>query len=151
MINAVITPNLWFNGNAEEAVAHYTSIFANSRINHVYHVGRECPSAIAFELSGQPYVAINGGDEVRFTPAISLQVECDTQEEIDYFWERLGEGADDKKRAAGWLVDKFGVSWQVGARRMTELARGADSEMTAKLAAAVLQMTKIDIAALEAL
>lgn len=153
MLSATITPNLWFNGQAEEAANHYVSIFANSRITHVYKLSQDIqtPSAVAFELSGQPFIAINGGDEVRFTPAVSFQIECETQKEIDYFWERLGRGGDERRRAAGWLVDKYGVSWQVSAKKMTELAKGADRETTEKLATAVLGMTKIELSALEGL
>ena len=148
---ATITPNLWFNGNAEEAASHYVSIFPNSRITGVHRFGQDPPSQVTFELNGQPYAAINGGDQVRFTPAVSFQVECEDQDEVDYFWEKLGAGGDENKRAAGWLVDKYGVSWQVSPKKLVEMTKGDDPEKAAKVAEAIIGMKKIDLKKLEAL
>ncbi|KAG9251803.1 3-demethylubiquinone-9 3-methyltransferase [Emericellopsis atlantica] len=152
MPNCIITMNLWFNDNAEEAANHYVSIFENSSITQVHRFpSSPIPSAVNFTLNNAPFVAINGGEGIRFTPAVSFQVECDTQEEVDYYWERLGEGGDEKKRAAGWLVDRYGVSWQISPRGLGTTMGEAGGEKAAKVAEAILGMTKIDLATLEKL
>jgi predicted 3-demethylubiquinone-9 3-methyltransferase (glyoxalase superfamily) len=153
-----ITTCLWFDGRAEEAVNFYTSVFRNSKVTAVSRygeAGREIHGGVpgkvltmAFELDGVSFTALNGGPQFKFNEAISLQVNCDTQTEIDHFWNRLSEGGPPEAQQCGWLKDRFGVSWQVVpssmARLMTSGADKADRVMNA-----VLQMKKIDIDALE--
>jgi predicted 3-demethylubiquinone-9 3-methyltransferase (glyoxalase superfamily) len=153
-----ITPCLWFDGQAEAAVGVYTSIFPNSRITATLrygHAGREIHGGqpgtvltIAFELDGVGFTALNGGPRFKFTEATSLQVNCDTQQEIDHYWARLAEGGEPEAQQCGWLKDRFGLSWQVVpssmARLMTTGAERAERVMTA-----LLKMQRIDMAALE--
>ena len=153
-----ITPCLWFDGQAEDAVNFYTSIFPDSRITTVSRygeAGREIHGGtpgsvltIAFELDGVGFTALNGGPRFKFSEAISLQVNCDTQQEIDHYWSRLAEGGDADAQQCGWLKDRYGLSWQVVpssmARMMTTGGDKADRVMSA-----VLKMKKIDIEALE--
>ena len=118
-----IAPCLWFDDQAEEAVAFYTSVFKNTKILKVLHYGtagyetHRRPAGtvmtVDFELDGHAFTALNGGPVFKFNEAISLQVNCDTQEEVDYYWEKLGEGGDEQAQQCGWLKDKYGVSWQV--------------------------------------
>jgi predicted 3-demethylubiquinone-9 3-methyltransferase (glyoxalase superfamily) len=154
-----ITPCLWFDGEGEEAARFYVSIFPNSRITaitrfsdagHEVH-GRPAGSVMvtAFELDGQPFTALNGGPLFRFTEAISLQVNCETQEEIDYYWEKLSAGGDPKAQQCGWLKDRYGLSWQVVPTIVAELMKDAESPRAKRAMAAVLGMKKIDIAALQ--
>ncbi|SRR5260370_27222895 len=138
-----ISPFLWFNDNAEEAANFYVSIFPNSRVKEVSRYGDAGPGpkgtvmVVVFELDGHEVMALNGGPRFTFTPAISLVVQCDTQEEIDYFWEKLSAGGQEVQ--CGWLTDKFGLSWQVVPANMGELIRSQ------KAMKAMLQMIKIDI------
>jgi predicted 3-demethylubiquinone-9 3-methyltransferase (glyoxalase superfamily) len=147
-----ITPFLWFDGNAEEAVALYTSLFADARITATTHYGPGAPLpegavlTIAFELAGQRFVALNAGSQYRFTPAISFAVACDTQAQIDALWERLSEGGSEMQ--CGWLTDRFGVTWQITPARWEEWL-GGGGEPAARVMAAMMTMVKLDIAALE--
>jgi predicted 3-demethylubiquinone-9 3-methyltransferase (glyoxalase superfamily) len=147
-----ITPNLWFDTEAEEAAAFYTSLFDDSRIVRVAHYTEGSPRpagmvmVVEFELVGQRFVAINGGPQFTFDEAISFQINCDTQEEIDYFWEKLTEGGEEGP--CGWLKDRYGVSWQVTPRAMDELFTGPDSARAERAMKAMLGMRKLDMAAL---
>lgn len=147
-----ITTFLWFNNNAEEAVNFYCSVFKNSKIHSNIPYGEAGPGpkgtamTIDFELDGQRFTALNGGPQFKFTEAISLVVHCETQEEIDYFWEKLSE--DGQKVECGWLKDKYGLSWQITPSNWTELLAG-DSQKTDRVMKAVMQMKKLDIAEME--
>ena len=146
-----ITPNLWFDTEAEEAAAFYLSVFENSRIVSVAHYTDAGPRpagevmTVEFELDGQRFVGINGGPEFTFDEAVSLAINCETQEEIDHYWERLTEGGSEGP--CGWLKDRYGLSWQVVPTGMDELLAG-DPERASRAMAAVLGMGKLDIAAL---
>ena len=148
-----ITPCLWFNGNAEEAVNHYVEIFENSRIGHVsrYGKGQHMPEStvltIMFELAGQQFMALNGGVQFPFTEAISLSVSCDTQAEIDHFWDRLTAGG--KPVQCGWLKDKFGLSWQIVPAMLADLMSSGEPERANRVMTALLGMVKLDVAALQ--
>ncbi len=145
-----ITPCLWFDFNAEQAVAHYLSIFKNARITSLARYGEGQPGpagavmTIAFEIDGQEFLALNGGPLFKFTPAISLIVNCDDQGEIDDYWERLSEGG--AKGRCGWLTDKFGLSWQIVPRALPALLTGGDAAQAQRVMKAVLRMDKLDIA-----
>jgi predicted 3-demethylubiquinone-9 3-methyltransferase (glyoxalase superfamily) len=150
-----ITPCLWFDDQAEEAAKFYVAIFSNSKIVSIARygeVGHEIhgkPSGsvmtVAFELHGQAFTALNGGPIFKFNEAISLQINCETQEEVDYFWEKLSEGGDAKAQQCGWLKDKYGVSWQVVPRVLIEMINDPDSAKSQRAMAAMLQMKKIEI------
>lgn len=143
-----ISPYLWFDGNAEEAMNYYVSIFKNSRITSLQRIGDdEAVFSGTFELEGQTFMALNGGPHYTFTPAISLFVNCETQEEVDELWEKLSAGGEIMK--CGWLTDKFGVSWQIIPTALGELMHSSDPEKSARVMQALLQMDKIDIAALK--
>jgi predicted 3-demethylubiquinone-9 3-methyltransferase (glyoxalase superfamily) len=148
-----ITPCLWFDTEAEEAAAFYTSIFENSRIIEVSHYTEAGPRpagmalTVQFELEGQEFTALNGGPEFTFDEAISFQVSCETQEEADEFWSRLSEGGEEGQ--CGWLKDRFGVSWQIVPTRVVELVTDPDPEKAARATSAMLQMKRLDIAAVE--
>jgi predicted 3-demethylubiquinone-9 3-methyltransferase (glyoxalase superfamily) len=154
-----ITPCLWFDDNAEEAVKFYTSIFKNSRIKTVTRyseAGKEIhgkPSGtvltIAFELDGQEFTALNGGPMFKFNEAISLAVNCDSQKELDDYWAKLTEGGDARAQQCGWLKDKFGVSWQVVPTSLPKMLNDPDPKKSERVMAAVLQMKKIDVGRLE--
>jgi predicted 3-demethylubiquinone-9 3-methyltransferase (glyoxalase superfamily) len=154
-----ITPCLWFDGQAEEAATFYTSIFGNSKIVTVARygeAGREVhgqPAGtvmiVAFELDGQPFTALNGGPMFEFNEAISFQVDCQTQEEVDYYWAKLSEGGDERAQQCGWLKDRYGVSWQIVPSVLPELIGDPDPERSRRAMEAMLQMKKIDIAALK--
>lgn len=154
-----ITPCLWFEHEAEDAARHYTGIFPNSRITRVARhgkVGREIHGGepgsvltVAFTLDGHPFTALNGGPQFKFNEAISLQIECRDQEEVDYYWEKLSEGGDPKAHACGWLKDKFGVSWQVVPAVLPDMLCDPDPEKSEPVVKAMLQMKKLDIAKLE--
>jgi len=154
-----ITPFLWFADQAEEAAELYTSIFANSRIVSVARYGDagqevtgRAPGSVmtvAFELDGQPFVALNGGPLFTFTEAISFQVACETQDEVDHFWEKLSEGGDERAQQCGWLKDRYGVSWQVVPAALGRLLADPDPERARRVTEAMLAMKKIDIAGLE--
>ncbi len=152
-----ITPCLWFDDQGEEAAKFYTSIFKNSKIKHVSRYGEAgkehhkkpvgSAMVVAFELNGQEFTALNGGPQFKFSEAVSFQVKCESQEEVDYYWERLSEGGDPKAQQCGWLKDKFGLSWQIVPTGLIELMSGPDFEKSQRVMAAVMQMKKIDIAA----
>ncbi|HKG16915.1 MAG TPA: VOC family protein [Solirubrobacteraceae bacterium] len=147
-----ITPNLWFDNEAEEAAAFYTSVFRDSRIVEVAHFPEGAPRpagmvmTVEFELEGQRFIAINGGPEFKFDEAVSLQISCDTQDEVDYYWERLSAGGEEGP--CGWLKDRYGLSWQVTPKGMDELFSDADPERAQRAMQAMLPMRKLDIAAL---
>ena len=149
-----IVPNLWFDTEAEEAAAFYTSVFPNSRVVGKTHYNEAGPReagmvmTVEWELDGQRFVGINGGDNFQFSEAISLQVDCETQEEIDYYWEKLTDGGDEGP--CGWLRDRFGVSWQVGPSGMDQLLGGDDPERGRRAMEAMFKMRKLDVAALHA-
>lgn len=150
-----ITPNLWFSTEAEEAATYYTSIFKNSKLGKVTRFGKvrhEIPGiaegmvmTIEFELEGQKFVALNGGPAFTFTEAISFIVHCDSQEELNHYWEKLSEGGDEKAQVCGWLKDKFGVSWQIIPDELYTLMNDPDPEKSGRVMQAMLQMKKIDI------
>jgi predicted 3-demethylubiquinone-9 3-methyltransferase (glyoxalase superfamily) len=148
-----ITPFLWFDGKAEEAAKFYTSIFKNSKIGSVSRYGEGGPGpkgavlSATFELDGQEFIALNGGPQFTFSPAISFFVNCETQEELDEIWEKLCEGG--KKNRCGWLQDKFGVSWQVIPTALGKLMSDPDPEKSGRVMKAMLQMEKIDIRGLQ--
>ena len=149
-----IIPNLWFDTEAEEAAAFYTSVFKNSRIVNVTHYTEAGPRqagmvmTVEFELDGQRFVGINGGPEFKFDEAVSFQIDCETQDEVDYFWDRLSEGG--KESQCGWLADRYGLSWQVVPTGMEELFADPDPERAKRAMQAMLGMRKLDIAALRA-
>ena len=150
-----INPCLWFDSQAEEAAQHYTGIFPNSRITTISRYseagqeihGRPAGSVmvVAFVLDGQEFTALNGGPVFKFNEAISFQVNCDTQDEVDYYWSRLSAGGDDKAQQCGWLKDKYGASWQVVPRIMSELVKDAGSANAQRTMNAMLKMKKLDI------
>jgi predicted 3-demethylubiquinone-9 3-methyltransferase (glyoxalase superfamily) len=148
-----ITPFLWFDGKAEEAMNFYISIFKNSKTVSVTRYGEEGPGpsgtvmTAAFQLEGQEFTALNGGPQFTFSQAISFVVNCETQEEVDTFWEKLSEGGE--KQQCGWLKDKFGVSWQVVPVALVEMLQDKDPERSKRVMAAMLQMDKIDIKTLK--
>jgi len=148
-----ITPMLWFDDNAEEAVNHYISIFKNSRIVNIAHCGEAVSRpkgsvlTIGFELEGQAFVALNGGPIHKFSEAISLVVNCQTQEEVDELWDKLSDGG--QKGPCAWLKDKFGVSWQVVPTALIEMLRDEDEAKSARVMRAMMRMGKIDIGELK--
>ncbi|MDQ1399903.1 MAG: hypothetical protein QOG97_1875 [Acidimicrobiaceae bacterium] len=148
-----ITPCLWFDTESEAAATFYTSIFDNSRIVHVTRYGSSGPRpegmvmTVTFELDGQEFVALNGGPEFTFDEAISFQVNCESQAEVDEFWAKLSEGG--QEGPCGWLTDKYGVSWQVIPTILDELIRDPDPEKSQRVMKAMLSMTKIDSAELQ--
>jgi len=156
----VISPCLWFDDQAEEAARFYVSVFKKGKIvtvNRYPAVGQEihgrAPGSVMtveFVLNGLPFTALNGGPVFKFNEAISLQVLCKTQKEIDYYWERLGEGGDPNARQCGWLKDKFGLSWHVAPTGMAKMLKNPKSKGTERAFAAMMEMKKLDIAALEA-
>ena len=147
-----IVPNLWFDTEAEEAAEFYVSVFENSRIVNVTHYTEAGPReagmvlTVEFELDGQRFVGINGGPDFKFDEAVSFEIKCETQDEIDYFWERLTEGGAESQ--CGWLKDRFGLSWQVVPTGMEELFADPDPARAERAMKAMLGMVKIDIAAL---
>ena len=148
-----ITPFLWFDGKAEEAVNFYVSIFKNSRVGTITRYGDAGPGPkgtvmiATFQLEGQDFIALNGGPQYTFTPAISLFVDCKTQEEVDDLWNKLSEGG--KTDRCGWLRDKYGLSWQIIPSTLRELMGDKDPEKSKRVMKAMLQMTKIDIQGLQ--
>lgn len=144
-----ITPFLWFNNQAEEAVKFYTSIFKNSKVGAVtrYPEGTPGPAGmvmtVAFQLDGQEFVALNGGPQFPFTEAVSFVVNCDTQEEIDYYWEKLSAGGEEVQ--CGWLKDKFGLSWQIVPTALSELVNDDDPAKAQRVMHALLKMVKLDM------
>jgi predicted 3-demethylubiquinone-9 3-methyltransferase (glyoxalase superfamily) len=148
-----ITTFLWFDKEAEEAANHYISIFKNSRVLSVSRYGDAGPGprggvmVVRFQLEGQEFVALNGGPHVKFTEAISLLVDCDTQQEVDELWTKLGAGGEESQ--CGWLKDKYGLSWQITPNALFRLMEDPDPARSKRVMEAMLQMRKIDIAALE--
>jgi predicted 3-demethylubiquinone-9 3-methyltransferase (glyoxalase superfamily) len=148
-----ITPFLWFDGRAEEAMNFYTRIFKNSKKGTITRYGDAGPGPkgtvmlAKFEIEGQEFLALNGGPHFTFTPAISFVVNCETQEEIDHFWETLSEGG--KIIECGWLQDKFGLSWQIVPTVLGELMQNGDAEKSKRVMQAVMKMKKLDIDALK--
>jgi predicted 3-demethylubiquinone-9 3-methyltransferase (glyoxalase superfamily) len=152
-----ITPCLWFDSQAEEAAKFYASVFKNSKIGKISRYGKEgfeihgrtagTVMTVEFEIDGQKFVALNGGPHFRFNEAVSFQVHCDSQQEIDYFWSKLGEGG--QEQPCGWLKDKFGLSWQVIPKALPEMLMDENSDKAQRVMRSMLQMRKIDLAALE--
>lgn len=144
-----ITPFLWFDNQAEEAVNFYVSIFDDSKIVSInrYEEGPMKGKVLTavFQLNGEEFMAIDGGPDFKFTEAISLFVRCESQEEVDYYWEKLGEGGDEKAQQCGWLKDKYGLSWQIVPTALFELLSDPDPEKSQRVMQAMLQMKKIDI------
>ena len=147
-----ITPFLWFDNNAEEAMNFYIAIFKNSRVLKIARFTEGAPGpkgavmTASFSLDGQEFIALNGGPTFAFSPAISFVVNCETQDEVDQFWERLSEGGEQIQ--CGWLKDKFGVSWQIVPIILGEMLSGSDEIRAQRVMSAMLQMKKIEIAAL---
>ncbi|CDQ18500.1 Glyoxalase superfamily enzyme, possibly 3-demethylubiquinone-9 3-methyltransferase [Halobacillus karajensis] len=154
-----ITPNFWFDYQAEEAAKFYTSIFQDSeiiKVSRYMNEGKEIHGkdegtvmTVDFQLEGQRFVALNGGPQFKFNEAISFIVHCANQEEVDYFWEKLSEGGDESAQQCGWLKDTFGVSWQIVPDSLQELLNQPDPVISEKVMKAMLQMKKIDINALK--
>ena len=153
-----ISPCLWFDDNAEEAVQFYLSIFKNSKVGSVTHYGKEgfeihkkkegSVMTIDFEIEGQKFLALNGGPIFKFNEAISFQIYCETQDDVDYYWDKLTEGGDKNAQVCGWLKDKFGVSWQVVPNILVKMLQDKDSKKTENVMRVMLQMQKLDIKAL---
>jgi predicted 3-demethylubiquinone-9 3-methyltransferase (glyoxalase superfamily) len=154
-----ITPFLWFDNQAEEAAKFYTSAFKNSKIGRILHydeasakaAGRPAGSVLTveFEIEGQKFTALNGGPQFKFNESVSFVVNCKTQEEVDYFWEKLTSDGGEES-ACGWLKDKFGLSWQITPTILIDMLHDKDSEKSERVMKAMLQMQKIDIAKLKA-
>jgi len=154
-----ISPCLWFDDQGEEAAKFYTSIFKDSKIEDVTRYGKEgyeihgreegTVMTVEFEIEGQKFLGLNGGPIFKFNEAISFQVYCETQEEVDYYWEKLSEGGDEKAQQCGWLKDKYGVSWQIVPIILIKMLKDKDSEKSQKVMKAMLQMHKLDISILK--
>ena len=148
-----ITPFLWFNGNAEEAVNFYAAVFEHAKVGKLSRYGDAGPfpkgtvMTAEVELFGQKFVALNGGPHFQFTPAVSFYVDCETQAEVDRYWSKLTEGGEEQP--CGWLVDKFGVSWQIIPSMLVRLLTDPDPQKAGRVAQAMFKMTKIDIATIE--
>jgi len=159
LLTQKITPCLWFDDQAQQAAEFYLSVFPNSRIVNLSRygeAGREVHGkppgsvlTVAFELDGQAFTALNGGPLFRFNEAISLQVNCQDQAEIDHFWDKLGAGGDASAQQCGWLKDRYGVSWQIVPRVLPELLGDPDTAKSERVMTALLQMKKLEIAALQ--
>lgn len=153
--NPKITPCLWFDDQAEAAAQFYTSVFRNSKIVHISRYGEAGQEihgkpagtvmTVSFELDGQPFTALNGGPTFKFNEAISFQVFCDTQEEVDDYWQKLSANGDETAQQCGWLKDQYGVSWQIIPRILIELLNHPDTATSQKVTTAMLQMKKIEI------
>lgn len=154
-----INPCLWFDHQAEEAANFYTAIFSNSKIRNISRYGKAgfefhgkpegSVMTVQFELDGQTFTALNGGPTFQFNEAISFQVSCKTQDEVDHYWNNLSQGGDEQAQQCGWLKDKFGVSWQIVPEVLGELLGSADAEKSQRAMQAMLQMKKLDIAKLQ--
>jgi predicted 3-demethylubiquinone-9 3-methyltransferase (glyoxalase superfamily) len=150
---------LWFDGNAEAAAKFYTSIFKDSKLDRITRYGKEgheihggeagSVMTVEFEIAGQSFLGLNGGPLFKFNEAISFQVICATQEEVDYYWEKLTQGGDEKAQQCGWLKDKFGLSWQVVPAVLPKLLQDQDARRSDSVMKAMLQMKKLDIGALQ--
>ena len=151
-----ITPCLWFDDQAQEAAEFYIAIFPNSKIMKIARYGEAGREAhgrppgsvmtVAFELDGQAFTALNGGPIFKFNEALSLQINCETQEEVDHYWNALSKGGDDKAQQCGWLKDKYGLSWQVVPRVLVEMITDSDPQKAGRVMEAMIKMKKIDIA-----
>jgi len=156
-MSARLTPCLWFDSEAEEAANFYVSVFKNSKIGKISHYGKEgynvhgrkagTVMTAEFEIEGQKFLALNGGPHFKFNEAVSFQIHCRTQEEVDYFWGKLAEGG--KESQCGWLKDRFGLSWQVIPDVLPQLLADKNAEKAGRVMNSMLQMQKIDIAALQ--
>jgi predicted 3-demethylubiquinone-9 3-methyltransferase (glyoxalase superfamily) len=154
-----ISPCLWFDSQADEAARYYCSIFKHSRILSISHFGEAGHEThgrpagtvltVEFELEDQRFTALNGGPLFKFNEAVSLQVFCDTQDEIDYYWSKLSAGGEPAAQQCGWLKDKYGVSWQVSPTALAEMFADKDTKKTGRLMTAMLPMKKLDLAALK--
>ena len=154
-----ITPHLWFDNQAEEAARFYVSVFKNARMGRISHYGREgfeihqrpagSVMVVEFWIENQLFLALNGGPHFKFNEAISFLVNCDSQEEIDHYWEKLTEGGDSKAQMCGWLKDKFGLSWQIVPSNMGEVMNDPDKQRADRVMKEVLQMKKLNIEKLE--
>lgn len=154
-----IAPCLWFDDQAEEAATFYTSVFKQSKIHRIARysaVGQEIHKrpagsvmTVEFELDGQMFTALNGGPVFKFNEAISLEVECETQDQVDYYWEALSKGGDPKAHQCGWLKDRYGLSWQIVPTRLKEMLTDHESPNAQRAMAAMLRMKKLDIAEME--
>lgn len=148
-----ITPFLWFNNNAEEAVQFYTAVFPDAKVLNMvrYTAGGPGPEGevmtAVFQVQGQTFMALNGGPQFQFTEAVSFVVNCESQNEVDHYWEKLSEGG--QKSRCGWLKDKFGLSWQVVPTALSKLLSGQDPERTKRVMEAMMKMDKLEIAVLE--
>ena len=158
-ITQKITPCLWFDNQAETAANFYIGIFKNSKIIQISRYGKEghevhgrpagSVMTVVFELNGQPFTALNGGPVFSFNEAVSFQVFCDTQQEIDFYWSRLSEGGSEKAQQSGWLKDKYGLSWQVVPSMLPDMMAEPDLASSQRAFKAMLQMKKLDIAGLQ--
>jgi predicted 3-demethylubiquinone-9 3-methyltransferase (glyoxalase superfamily) len=154
-----IAPCLWFDDKAEEAAKFYVSIFKNSKVGDITHYGKEgyeihereagTIMTVEFEIEGQKFVALNGGPIFKFNEAISFQVHCETQKEVDYYWEKLSEGGDEQAQQCGWLKDKYGVSWQIAPIILGKMLQDKDVKKSDRVMKALLQMRKLDIITLK--
>jgi predicted 3-demethylubiquinone-9 3-methyltransferase (glyoxalase superfamily) len=154
-----ITPNLWFADQAGEAAKFYTSVFKNSKIGRTSYYGKEGYEihgmkegtilTVEFELDGQKFTALNGGPVFKFNEAVSFIINCDTQDEIDYYWEKLSEGGDKNAQQCGWLKDKFGLSWQVVPTALGDMLQDKDSKKSERVMKVMLKMKKLDLEKLE--
>jgi predicted 3-demethylubiquinone-9 3-methyltransferase (glyoxalase superfamily) len=148
-----IVPFLWFDGRAEEAANFYVGLFQNSKITGIRRYGEAGPGpkgtamSVEFQLDGQPFIALNGGPQFTFTPAISFFVNCENQEEVDELWEKLSAGG--QKNRCGWLQDKFGVSWQIIPTALGKLLADPDPQRSSRVMRAMLQMEKLDVKRLQ--
>ncbi len=155
-----IAPCLWFDNQAEAAARFYTSVFKDSRIGRITRYGKEgyevhgmpegTVMTVEFEINGQPFTALNGGPIFKFNEAVSFQVICETQAEVDYYWQKLSEGGDEMAQQCGWLKDKYGLSWQVVPRLLIELVSDPGSEKSQRAMKAMFQMKKIDLEKIKA-
>jgi predicted 3-demethylubiquinone-9 3-methyltransferase (glyoxalase superfamily) len=155
LVNKII-PCLWFDSEAEKAARFYTSVFPDSRITGISHYSegvKDKPAGsvltVSFELAGQAFTALNGGPIFKFSEAVSLQVMCDSAEEVDHFWSQLGEGGPAEAQRCGWLKDRFGLSWQVIPRRFIAMVTDPDKAKVGRVFAAMMKMKKLDLPALE--
>lgn len=152
-VTGKITPFLWFDGRAEEAADYYVSIFKNAKVTNISRYTENSPGepgtamTVEFELDGQAFIALNGGPEYTFTPAVSFSIDCEDQAEVDHFWDRLSDGG--KTIQCGWLVDKFGLSWQVVPSVLPALLQSDDGAKAGAVMQAMLQMIKLDVKTLQ--
>ena len=154
-----ITPCLWFDGEAEDAARFYSGIFPNSKITSISHygeAGREVHGqpagkvlTVAFELDGRPFTALNGGPQFKFNEAVSFQIPCRSQEEIDYYWDKLTAGGDAQAQQCGWLKDRYGLSWQVFPAALMDMLQDRDRKKADRAMQAMMEMKKMDLKALE--